>query len=58
MRYWEDRSYWRTFEYDRTSGCACYGGPGQYSWGWDDFGNHMQPYDQITGYGMYEARFE
>lgn len=59
MKYWEDPAYWKDFEYDRVNGCVCYGA-GPYSWGWvvDDFGNHIQPYAQITGWGMYEARFE
>jgi hypothetical protein len=48
------------FEYDREFGCVCYGSPNRYSWGWivDDFGNHVIPYSQVTGYGMYEAHFE
>jgi hypothetical protein len=46
--------------YDRQSGCVYFGGPNRYSWGWvvDDFGNCVIPYAQITGFGMFEARFE
>lgn len=59
MNYWQNPAYWHSFEYDRQSGCICYGGPNQYSWGWvvDDFGQATMPQTQITGYGMYEARF-
>lgn len=49
--------YQKNFVYDRAHGCVCYGGPNNYSWGWvvDDFGNHVIPHAQVTGWGMYEA---
>lgn len=67
--YTKDPAYWKQFEYDRIRGCVCYGGPlaksnmgwtPPYSWGWvvDDYGNHVQPYAQITGWGLYEGSLE
>ncbi len=54
MDYWKTKEYWNNFEYDRSKGCICFGGGGQYSWGWvvNDFGDCVMPYSQVTGYGM------
>lgn len=58
--YWESAAYWSHYEYDRRNGCLCYGGPNQYSWGWvvDDFGSAVMPWEQVTGFGMYESSLE
>lgn len=60
MKYWENPEYWKKFQYDRARGCVCYGDPNQYSWGWvvDDFGNHVMPQNQITGWGMHDAHID
>ena len=55
--YWEESSYYKSYQYDRSGGCVFYGGPNQYSWGWvvDDFGGVQMPFEQVTGWGLYEA---